>query len=65
MRQWVAAWLLFRPRDVGWAVSRHGRTVERLYDGGCPRGTASKRNLTHSAGAWGAHGVISRAPKGI
>ncbi|GAA2460008.1 hypothetical protein GCM10010388_59040 [Streptomyces mauvecolor] len=36
------------------------RTVKRLYDGPCPSGTVGKRDLTHGAGAQGAHGVIRR-----
>ncbi|GGU67396.1 hypothetical protein GCM10010498_26180 [Streptomyces cavourensis] len=31
----------------------------RPYDGGCPTGTGSKRDLTHGTGAQGAHGVTS------
>ncbi|GGX27915.1 hypothetical protein GCM10010353_48920 [Streptomyces chryseus] len=42
---------------VGVAVST-GSHFGRLYDGECPHGTGSKRDLTHGAGASGAHGVI-------
>ncbi|GFN04246.1 hypothetical protein Smic_28020 [Streptomyces microflavus] len=31
--------------------------VFRPYDGGCPTGTGSKRDLTPGTGAQGAHGV--------
>ncbi|GGW12077.1 hypothetical protein GCM10010264_48050 [Streptomyces globisporus] len=33
--------------------------AERPYDGGCPTGTGSKRDLTHGTGAQGAHGVTA------
>ncbi|GAA3484273.1 hypothetical protein GCM10018966_088050 [Streptomyces yanii] len=55
MQQWDAAWRYPSSGQSEGAVSQRGRTVKRLYDGGCPGGNGSKRDLTHGAGARGAH----------
>ncbi|GGK48541.1 hypothetical protein GCM10010094_05940 [Streptomyces flaveus] len=34
------------------------RAASRLYSAVCPSGTSGKRDLTHGAGAQGAHGVM-------
>ncbi|GAA0620018.1 hypothetical protein GCM10010394_58170 [Streptomyces crystallinus] len=43
---------------AGLSTGQPDRTVKRLYVGACPCGTVGKRDLTHGAGAQGAHGVI-------